>query len=199
MSSFIETLHHIDNRILLFINGHHSPFLDGLMFLISGRFTWVPLYALLLVIICLKYKKTSWLPVLFAVIAIILSDQVADVIKNEVMRLRPSHTPGLMNLLHYYANSKGESYMGGMYGFVSNHAANSASLTLFMALLFCNKYIITGMIVWTFLLCYSRIYLGVHFPSDVAGGLIVGTLTGCIAYAGCRWLSNRFIERRQNE
>lgn len=195
MSSFIEALQNIDNSILLFINGNNSTFLDKVMFIISGRFTWIPLYILLAVLAWMKYKRECWVVILFAVIAIALSDQFADMIKNEVMRLRPSHTPGLMNLLHYYKDNKGEAYMGGLYGFVSNHAANSACLTIYFALLFRNKYLTAGLALWMCLLCYSRMYLGVHFPSDILGGIAVGLIAGLIAYRGCKLLQKQIQGR----
>lgn len=168
--------------------------MDQVMMTISGRFTWIPLYLLLAILVVWKYKKQSWVIILFAVLAIVLSDQFSDLIKNTVMRLRPSHTPGIMQLLHYYKNSKGESYMGGLYGFVSNHAANSASLTLYLSLLFRNKFITGILLLWMLLLCYSRMYLGVHFPSDILGGMIVGLFTGFIAYRGCMLMQKQIPE-----
>jgi undecaprenyl-diphosphatase len=195
MSSFLETLQSIDNGILLFINGKNSPFMDQVMFIISARLTWIPLYLLFAILIWMKYKKQSWVVILFAVLAIVLSDQFSDLIKNEVMRLRPSHTPGIMNLLHYYKDSAGEAYMGGLYGFVSSHAANAASLGLYLSLLFRNKYVTGGLILWAFLLCYSRMYLGVHFPSDILGGLAVGLFTGFVAYRGSVLLQKQVSSR----
>lgn len=195
MASFIGTLHSLDNGVLLFINGMHSSYTDQAMFCISGRFTWIPLYLVLMVFIIRKYKCDSWIMILFAVLAIVLSDQLANLVKSEVMRLRPSHTPALMDLLHYYKDSAGESYMGGLYGFVSNHAANSAALTIYIALLLRNKYITAGMILWTCLLCYSRVYLGVHFPSDILGGMIVGAIAGFVCYKGSLLLNQRVASK----
>lgn len=165
--------------------------MDQVMFIISGRFTWIPLYFFFVILIWLKYKKQSWVLVLFAILAIIASDQIANLIKNEVMRLRPSHVPGILHLLHICKNSEGESYMGGLYGFVSNHAANSAALSTYLILLFKNKFVTGGLILWVLLLCYSRMYLGVHFPSDVLCGIMLGIITGFIAYKGALLLQER--------
>jgi undecaprenyl-diphosphatase len=188
MSSFIDTLQSIDDSILLLINGNNSPFMDQVMITISGRFTWIPLYLLFAILIGLKYKKHSWVVILFAILVIIASDQVANLIKNEVMRSRPSHIPNILHLLHIYKNSEGESYMGGQYGFVSNHAANSAALSTYLILLFRNKFVTAGLIIWVLLLGYSRIYLGVHFPSDVLGGMVLGFILGFTAYKCCMFL-----------
>ncbi len=167
--------------------------MDQVMMAISGRFTWIPLYLLLVILIYWNYKNKTWLIILFAVLAIIISDQVANLIKNEVMRLRPSHTPGVMELLHFYKNSNGNEYMGGLYGFVSNHAANSACLATFLSLLFRRMYIAWGLIIWAFLLSYSRVYLGVHYPSDVLCGVILGILIGYFIYKGYEFACKRLL------
>ena len=171
MSGLIETLKSIDDAILLFINGMHSPFWDNVMMGVSGRFTWIPFYAFILYLIIKKYGVNSWLVIVLAVATIAISDQLAShLIKNLVMRYRPSHNLILAPKLHIVDN-----YRGGQYGFVSSHAANTLSFAIFTMLLFPEKrWLRTVLLCWVALICYSRMYLGVHYPSDIIGGAIVG-------------------------
>lgn len=109
-------------------------------------------------------------------ITIGLSDQIASgLIKNSVKRLRPSHEPSLMPLIHL-----SKAGPGGMYGFVSSHSANAFGLLTFLFFLLPSKYKWLKIILfcWALLVSYSRIYNGVHYPSDVIGGAIVGILSG---------------------
>jgi undecaprenyl-diphosphatase len=179
MSSFLDTLKSIDNSILLFINGMHSPFWDNVMMGISNRFIWIPLYLFLIYLMIKKYGKNSWLVIGFALLAIGLSDQVAShLIKNMVMRYRPSYNLILAPHLHIVGD-----YLGGQYGFVSSHASNTFGLTDFIMLLMPqNRKLIFGLFCWAALVCYSRMYLGVHYPSDIVGGAIVGAVCAWVSY-----------------
>lgn len=158
--------------------------MDQVMMLVSGRFTWIPLYILFAFILIRDYRSRSWLIILFAILAVVLSDQVSNMIKEEIMRLRPSHQPGVMNRLHYVNGSDGQPELGGLYGFVSNHAANATSLAIYLILVCRNKFVTWGLILWALLICYSRIYLGLHYPFDVLCGIILGIATGSFA----RWV-----------
>jgi len=188
MSSFTDTLKSIDNAVLLFINGMHTPFLDSFMMVVSNRLIWIPLYLFLVYLIIRKYGKSSWLLIVFGILAVALSDQLAsNLIKNLVMRYRPSHNLWLAPHLHFVAD-----YMGGQYGFASSHAANTFALATFIMLIM-PKYrnLTIALFCWALLVCYSRMYLGVHYPSDILGGMIVGGFSAWICYKLWQLVSKR--------
>lgn len=176
----IDWLTQIDYNILLAINGFHTPFLDTLMWYISEKFTWFPLYLLLFVLVYLKYplKQAIWFTV-FGFLAVGLCDFTTTYLfKETVMRLRPSHNPILSSQLHFYQISPGNLYKGGSYGFFSGHAANSMLIAMFFIYQLQSKfkYILPPLLLWVAIVCYSRMYLGVHYPSDIVCGLIWGWL-----------------------
>ena len=166
----LDKLIHIDTRLFLWLNSFHSPCRDSIMWHISGKPEWIPLYLLLLGVIIYKYRWKSIAVILAVSLTITLADQLAvKAFKEVFMRLRPSHEPALEGLVHLV-----NDYRGGQYGFVSNHAANSFGLAVFISYLFKNKYVTTGMLVWACVVSYSRIYLGVHYPADILGGALLG-------------------------
>lgn len=175
----LEALKNIDNAILLLINGHHSPFFDGFMMAMSNRFIWIPLYLILAYIVYRKFGNRGFLIIMLAGVAVGLSDQLAShLIKNMVMRYRPSHNLILATKLHFV-----NDYRGGLYGFVSSHAANTFALALFLSLMMPEKRkLILFLFCWVALVCYSRMYLGVHYPSDIAGGIIIGGFSAWLMY-----------------
>ena len=171
----LESLKSIDTSLFLFLNGLHSAFFDQVMWLASGRFTWIPLYALLLWLLFGEHRKHYWLVLLSIILMIVLSDQLCNLFKETFMRLRPSNEPSLINLVHIV-----NGYTGGFYGFYSGHASNSFAVALFaigMLKRFRN-FLVPGMISFAVLVSYSRIYLGVHYPGDVLTGAITGSLIG---------------------
>ncbi|MFN2394682.1 MAG: phosphatase PAP2 family protein [Bacteroidales bacterium] len=170
----LETLMQLDKELFLFLNGLNTDWLDPVMYYISYKFSWIPFYVLLLWL-CYKHYgwKTTLFIMLFAAILITLSDQTSNLIKNSTQRLRPSRDENLGDLVHLVYG-----YRGGGYSFVSGHATNSFALAIFMIHLLKNKFrfIVPVMITYAVLNAYSRIYLGVHYPADMIGGIILGIL-----------------------
>ena len=192
----LEQLIHIDTEILLAINGWHAPWADRLMWIISAKATWIPLYALLIGLLVWRYRKPAsksvkWLqkvPVCVVLIVVIaaaigLADFIASgILKEWVARPRPTRVPELEGVLHLV-----NGYKSGRYGFVSSHAANTMACALLFSLIWRNKIATIGLMLWVAMNCYSRMYLGVHYPTDILGGLIVGSLVAVAAYWFCRW------------
>jgi undecaprenyl-diphosphatase len=174
----IEVLNDIDQQCLLWLNGHHSAFFDQFMFFASAKFVWIPLYAVILGFIIWKYRwKSLWI-ILAVVVLITLSDQIANVLKYSVKRLRPCKDPEIGHLVYLVNN-----YCRGAFGFVSGHAANTFALATFVSLLFRKRWVTFSIIIWAIMVSYSRIYLGVHYPGDVICGAILGTILGIGVYA----------------
>ena len=187
----IERLIHIDTQILLAINGWHAPWADTLMWIISAKETWIPLYLLLIGLLVWRYRKPSptsvkWLQKVPACVVMIVviglavgaADFIASgILKDLVARPRPTRVPELEGVLHLV-----NGYKSGRYGFVSSHAANTMAVALLFSLIWRNKIATCGLMLWVAANCYSRMYLGVHYPMDIIGGLVVGCLVGWLMY-----------------
>ena len=170
---------------MLWINGHYSEWLDEVMWVISSPKTWIPLYVLLAALLAYRYRDWRTVIIVLAAfgIAVGLSDLTCSgVFKPLVCRLRPTHEPALdpIHLVH--------GYTGGRYGFCSSHAANSMAVALLFSLLYRNKLATASLMAWVAIVCYSRMYLGVHYPTDIVAGLFIGSLCAVLVYlALSRW------------
>lgn len=189
----MDTLIQFDKELLIWLNSLNSPFLDVVMMFFTRKEFWIPLYLLLVYQIYKIKGKESILWILSAFVLIFLCDQIStQLFKNVFERYRPSHDPSLEGIVNLVSG-----YKGGQYGFVSSHATNSFGFALFTSLLFRNKLYTVFIFSWSLLIIYTRIYLGVHFPGDVIGGMILGLILGYIIYNATSWISARKLKGSQ--
>lgn len=181
----------IDNSLHLFLNSAHCPFFDSFMSLYSGRFIWIPMYVALLIIMLRRYPLAKVLILLIGIaLSITLADQIcASVLRPVFQRLRPSNLDNPISEFVHIVNG----YRGGAYGFPSCHAANSFALAVFAAMLIHRRSFTAFILIWAAINCYSRIYLGVHYPGDLLVGGVIGAIIGCVCFLITKAASSSII------
>lgn len=186
---FILWLSDIDARLLLIVNGAHSPFFDSVMWCISGRWIWVPFYAVLAYLLFrrMSWKRASICLVTIGLIILAADQTCATLIRPEIGRLRPANLNNPLSSFVHVVNG----YRGGRYGFPSCHAANTFALAVFMSLVIRHKWFTVMMFSWAFVVSCSRMYLGVHYFGDLFCGATIGSLFAVLFY----YLQNYLFKR----
>lgn len=179
MKETIENILPLERDLFLLLNGSESPFLDDWMWTVSGRFVWIPLFLVILFLFFYKTpRKQALLVSLFIILVFVASDQFSSgLCKPFFERYRPTHHPDFKELVDIV-----NGYRGGRYGFISGHATNSFGLAVFLSLLFRNRAVTLTTLSWATLNSYTRVYLGVHFVSDILAGMLAGTLLAFLLY-----------------
>ncbi|WP_298650407.1 phosphatase PAP2 family protein [uncultured Proteiniphilum sp.] len=179
MKEFVEGLLPSERDLFFALNGSESLFLDNVMWTISGRFIWIPLFLFILFIFFYRTRpKEAILVTLFFILVFVATDQISSsFFKPFFERFRPTHHPDFMDTVDIV-----NGYRGGRYGFISGHATNSFGLAVFLSLVFKNRLVTLCTILWAIINSYTRIYLGVHFISDILAGMMVGSLVALLLY-----------------
>ena len=175
----VEKILVYERDLFFMLNGSESPFHDRFMWIFSGKTVWLPLAAFILIVLLYKKKWRESILILLAIVLVVtLCDQFAShVCKPIFTRFRPTHHPDFMDQVKTVFG-----YRGGKYGFISSHAANAFGFATYMSLLFRYRLFTWTIFLWAVLTAYTRVYLGVHFISDIVPGAIAGVFFGGLVY-----------------
>ncbi|MCF0062735.1 phosphatase PAP2 family protein [Dyadobacter chenwenxiniae] len=187
MTESVDMLINSDQDLFLWLNGHHTPWLDSLMYWITFKYTWIPMYMVLIAVHLRKDWKKGLAELAVVLVAVIIADKITSgLMKPYFVRFRPCHEPELQGLVHQVTGC------GGLYGFASSHASTSfAVATAWFAFLRTKAPNMWLIFVWAAIYSYSRVYVGVHYPADIVIGALIGLLVGWL----CIKLYHTFLTR----
>ena len=182
-----------DKELLLWFNGSDSLFFDGFVKTLTTATTWIPLY---LALFYMVLKNNDGIQKVLLILAsaglcVFFAGSLNDMfVKTAVERWRPTHDGEIAMLVDVV-----NGYRGGRFGFFSSHAANTFSLAIFFSLLVRSRVLTFFLICWSLINCWTRMYLGVHFPVDICCGLLWGAIVGTTVWVLYRKLYKRLYRQ----
>lgn len=178
MQEILTELLKIDTAIFLCLNNDMGCFADNVFWILSSKLVFIPICILTLWLIYKSYGLRNMLiSILFIALIVLCADQGSGFFKHFTPKLRPTHQPLLEGLVHTV-----NGYIGGLYGTVSAHAANSFGVAMFTSMLLKKRWFSIFIFSFSVAVAYSRIYLGVHYPFDILFGTILGLIIGYLFY-----------------
>lgn len=169
-----------DTQMLLAVNRMHTSYWDSFMWLVSDKFVWIPLYLSLIYLIIVNHtpKQILWCAIAIGLMILLTDNLNSQLIRPAIGRLRPSNLDNPVSSMVHVVNG----YRGGPYGFPSAHSSNTWGVVFFVIFLFRKYWLSSFLSVWAILVCYSRSYLGVHYPGDLFFGMLLGLTGATLVY-----------------
>lgn len=185
----LETLNNLDTQWFWWINSHYCTAMDWVMWSLSQHWCMAAVIVLAFCLLTLRYEPRRWWVVLIGIaLCFLLADQGSvQLFKNTVCRLRPCHALEDVRMFR--------TGCGGQYGFVSSHAANMFAVATFLMLRYWKRakrqWPLLLIALWAIATCYSRPYLGKHYPGDVICGAVFGAIIALIV-----WWVTTLVEKK---
>ena len=170
----------MDMQVLSLFNGSDNIMLDQMVQILTSGLTWIPLYVMLFFVVMRNNETMGQIALVVgsAIFCVLFADGLVDgIIKQLAERWRPSNDPTFKYMVQVVDDIRLKGY-----SFCSAHAANTMSLAVFFSLLIRSKMLTITLVIWSLINCWTRLYLGVHYPSDILCGMIVGIIVGILVY-----------------
>lgn len=170
----------MDMQVLSLFNGSDNIMLDQMVQILTSGLTWIPLYVMLFFVVMRNNETMGQIALVVgsAIFCVLFADGLVDgIIKQLAERWRPSNDPTFKYMVQVVDDIRLKGY-----SFCSAHAANTMSLAVFFSLLIRSKMLTITLLIWSLINCWTRLYLGVHYPSDILCGMIIGIIVGILVY-----------------
>ena len=189
----VEKILDWDKSLFVYLNSLGSEPFDGFWLFITKQINWLPIFLLIAYLVFKRLgTRHAFMIILLMAVLITFTDQTTNLVKFHFERLRPGSNPALAHLIR--AVQKRSSY-----SFFSGHAANSMAAAMFLFLIMRRYLKYMGIIfLWPLIFAYSRIYLGLHYPSDILCGYIWGGITGFSVYQIYKWLRDKYFPEKKH-
>ena len=184
----LEKVISLDKELFVFLNGLGSETYDGLWLIITKQIYWIPFFLYLLYLAHKKIGTKQILYILlFVSLLILFTDQSTNFVKHHFFRLRPCNNPEIKDVIRVVLQRNS-------FSFFSGHAANSMAVATFLFLILRKKYKYFGLLfLWPLIFAYSRIYLGLHYPSDILAGYLFGTINGFLFFKLYQFFQKKYF------
>lgn len=170
----------MDMQVLSIFNGSDNIMLDQMVQILTSGLTWIPLYVMLFFVVMRNNETMGQIALVVgsAIFCVLFADGLVDgIIKQLAERWRPSNDSTFKYMVQVVDDIRPKGY-----SFCSAHAANTMSLAVFFSLLIRSKMLSITLVIWSLINCWTRLYLGVHYPSDILCGMIIGIIVGILVY-----------------
>ncbi len=184
----LEKIISLDKQLLVYLNSLGSETFDPFWLLITKQANWAPFFIFLIYLVYRKLgAKQTGIIVVFVAVLLTVNNGITELFKAHFERLRPCSDLVLKDIIRNVKPSA-------TFSFFSGHASNTMAVFIFLYSIFKKQYKYFGLVIlWPLLFSYSRIYLGLHFPTDILSGYTCGIIMGFLTYQLYKFIQKKYF------